>query len=136
MIGVIRLEIVDKQEAQEEMVASALGTDADCDGQLNLNNSKSSHRVKINGESVECLYDSGATCCVIKRSLIDESALTGRRMICTLIDGSTRHFPTANILIESEYFTGQIEALVMENPVKPVIMHREDQWIEIPVEQR
>jgi len=77
-----------------------------------------SRLLNLNTEPEECLFDSGATCCVVKRSLVDENTLTGKDAMCTRIDGSIRYFPTANIEIESEYYNGEIEPLVMENPVK------------------
>jgi hypothetical protein len=42
--------------------------------------------------------------------------------MCTLIDGSTRYYPTANVDVDSQYYTGQVEALVMDKPVKPMII--------------
>src|SRR6218665_3291095 len=80
--------------------------------------------VKVNGEQVECLYDSGATCCVVQRRLVKESDLTGKKSTCTLIDGTVRRFPTAKIMLDGEFVKGEIEALVTENPVKPIIMGR------------
>ena len=92
------------------------------DNLLSLNEEESGYKVLVNGRQVECLYDSGATCCVVKRTLIDKSALTGKEAMCTLIDGSTHYYPTANVDVESEYYTGKVEALVMDNPVKPMII--------------
>src|SRR5688572_2757845 len=116
-----RIPQIRNSEASER-VTSAFVMDMDCHDLDRSSNVNSQHWVKLNGIESECLYDSGATCCVVKRSLIDNSALTGKETLCTLIDGSTKLFPTANVIIEGEYFTGQIEALVMEDPVKPVII--------------
>ena len=116
-----RIPQIRNSEASEK-VTSAFVMDMDCHDLDRSSNVNSQHWVKLNGQESECLYDSGATCCVVKRSLIDNSALTGKETLCTLIDGSTKLFPTANVIIEGEYFTGQIEALVMEDPVKPVII--------------
>jgi len=113
-----------KKSETDNKATSAFVMDVDNNDLENLNNVQTQHRVRLNGVESECLYDSGATCCVVKRNLIDESALTGKKTLCTLIDGSVKQFPTANVVIEGEYFTGQIEALVMENPVKPVIIGR------------
>src|ERR1043165_8935867 len=118
-----RIPQVQNSEADGK-ATSAFVTDVRCHDLDKSNSVNTQHRVKLNGKEAECLYDSGATCCVVKRNLIDRSALTGKETLCTLIDGSTRLFPTANVTIEGEYFTGQIEALVMENPMKPVIIGR------------
>ena len=121
-------EVVDRQETQggrdasDNMVASAMIVSRYRGDPLDPNCVASAHHVRVNGQNVECLFDSGATCCVVERRLVDESDLTGKETWCTLIDGSTRHFPTAHIDVESEYFTGRVEALVMEKPVKPVII--------------
>src|SRR6218665_1588647 len=44
--------------------------------------------------------------------------------MCTLIDGTVRRFSTAKIMLDGEIVKGEIEALVMENPVKPIIIGR------------
>ena len=111
-----RVDVVRADEAKNTV------TTVDNSRMLNLNVEPSQCTVKVNGIEKECLFDSGASCCVVKRSLIDEATLTGKKAMCTMIDGSTRHFPTATVDIESDYYTGRVEALVIENPVKPIII--------------
>lgn len=67
-------------------------------------------------------FDSGATCCVVEKRLVKESDITGKETPYNLTDGCIDHFPTAKIEIESEYFRGQLEALVIEKPFKPIII--------------
>ena len=50
--------------------------------------------------------------------------MTGKECMCTLIDGTVRRFSTAKIMLDGEIVKGEIEALVMENPVKLIIIGR------------
>src|ERR1043165_1225127 len=114
-------ETLVKKDGLIDSMTNTMLTDNN-DGLLNLNREESGYKVVVNGRQVEVLYDSGATCCVVKRAFIDKADLTGKEAMCTLIDGSTRYYPTANIDIEGDYYTGKVEALVMDNPVKPMII--------------
>ena len=124
----MRTDSDDRPETQikkcepDNKVTSALIMEADFNDQSSFDNVASSHTVRVNNKQVPCIYDSGATCCVVSRNLINESDLTGKQTMCTLINGSTHYYPTADITIDSKYFTGQVEALLMENPIKPVII--------------
>src|SRR5688572_20585739 len=108
------LESRDKQETlvKKDMtinqVADTMVT-VNNDNLLSLNEEESGYKVLVNGRQVECLYDLGATCCVVKRTLIDKSALSEKEAMCTLIDGSTRYYRTANVDVESEYYIRKVE---------------------------
>jgi hypothetical protein len=70
-----------RNEISINRVASAIV--AIDDNPLNLNEEeKSGYKVRVNGKEVECIYDSGTTCCVVKRTLIDKSDLTGKEAKC------------------------------------------------------
>lgn len=70
--------------------------------------------VEVNKESVECLFDTGATCCAVERELVNKSAMIAKEAICTLTDTSVKYFLTTNVDIENEYFRENIETFVMQ----------------------
>ncbi len=47
---------------------------------------------------------------------------TGDARSCTLIDGTRREFPLAQVNVGTPFFTGKLLALVMENPLSDVIL--------------
>jgi transposase InsO family protein len=116
----------DKETVKNNTVASILVIDNEENKQTSLHDITPTHQVQVNGKTVECLFDSGATCCIVKRTLVNESTLTGNKTKCMLIDGSIRSCPTAIINIHSDCYSGSVEALVMDNPVKPVIIGKID----------
>ena len=77
---------------------------------------------KINGKEVTVMRDTGCTTVVVKRDLVNESQLTGAQQKCVLIDGTIRIVPVARIQIETEYFSGNIEAVCMINPLYDLIL--------------
>ena len=64
----------------------------------------------VNGRKVEVLHDTGCTCCTVKRSLV-----IGKESYATLIAETTQKFPLAVIDVDSPFFTGETEALCMED---------------------
>src|SRR6218665_1916515 len=55
---------------------------------------------------------------------VKESDLTGKESTITLIDGTVRRLIPPNLMLDGKFVNGEIEALVMENPVKPIIIGR------------
>ncbi|KAL8609650.1 hypothetical protein ACOMHN_049730 [Nucella lapillus] len=71
---------------------------------------------------VKVLRDTGCSCGVVKASLVKEEDLTGQVQTCTLIDGTKREFPVAELLVQTPYFSGKLSALVMESPIYDLIV--------------
>ena len=76
----------------------------------------------LNGREVEVLRDSGCSTTVAKTDLIDPSQMTDQKRTCILIDGTVRTFPVAEVVVDTPYYTGRIEVLVVENPVYDLIL--------------
>ena len=77
---------------------------------------------KVNGKEVVVLRDTGCSTVVIKRDLVDESQLTGAQQTCVLIDGTIRRVPLAKIHIETDYYSGEVDAVCMRNPIYDLIL--------------
>ncbi|KAL8562492.1 hypothetical protein ACOMHN_008636 [Nucella lapillus] len=71
---------------------------------------------------VKVLRDTGCSCGVVKASLVKEEDLTGQVQTCTLIDGTKREFPVAELVVQTPYFSGKLSALVMESPIYDLIV--------------
>ena len=80
----------------------------------------------VNGGKVKVMRDTGCSSVVVKYSLVDSDQYTGKFKDCMLIDGTVRRFPTAVIVVDSEYFVGNVEALVMKSPVFDLIIGNVD----------
>ena len=59
---------------------------------------------------------------VVQQSLIDSSEMTGKEHLCMLVDGSIRRVPSARIHINTPFFTGTVEAMLMKNPVCSLVL--------------
>ena len=80
-------------------------------------------QVMVEGKRVSALRDTGATTLVVQKSLVPEGKLTGRTRRVEMADSSlSREVPVAVIGVETPFFVGQAEAVVMENPVRPLLI--------------
>ena len=69
-------------------------------------------------QSVSVLRDT--SCCTVivcMSDLVNDAQMTGRTEICTLIDGTVRRVPVAEIEIETPYYTEQVKTVCMKNPL-------------------
>ena len=68
------------------------------------------------------LRDTGCNTVAVNRSLIPKESLTGRSVNVRTFCCANRTFPTAVVDLQSDYFTGLVEACVLDNPVADVIL--------------
>ena len=76
----------------------------------------------VNGRKVEVLRDTGCTCCTVKRSLVSDDQLIGKKSYVTLIDETTQKYPLAVIDVDCPFFTGKTEALCMEDTLYDLVI--------------
>ena len=79
-------------------------------------------RGTVNGKEVIAMRDTGCTGCVIRSSLVSEDQLLGKASDVTLINETTQRYPLALIDIDCPFFSGQTEALCMENTLYDVVI--------------
>lgn len=77
---------------------------------------------KVNGYVVTLLRDTGCSGVVIKRDLVRDDQLNGKSQLCILIDGTKLPAPVANVFIDTPYYTGNVEAWCMNNPVYDLVL--------------
>lgn len=75
----------------------------------------------VDKRKVDVLRDTGCSCGVVRAELVPDHCLTGESRKCTLIDGSVKEFPVANIQVTTPFYSGTLAALVMPNPLYPLI---------------
>ncbi len=76
----------------------------------------------LNGKKVEVLRDTGCSSAAVRKKLVPEEQMTDRVNTCVLIDGTERRFQLAQVQVDTPYFRGQVEAMVMDNPVYDFIL--------------
>ncbi|XP_040064309.1 uncharacterized protein LOC120838441 [Ixodes scapularis] len=77
---------------------------------------------KIQGKTVSVLRDTGCNTVVVRRSLITEADLMGESSPVYLVDGTVRILPEARVHVDTPFFTGDLIAKCMENPLYDVIL--------------
>ena len=89
---------------------------------------------KVNGKQIcNNMRDGGCNTVVVKTSLVNKNQYTGKWDNLTTINSTVLTLPTANIHIDTPYYTGSVEAIVMDNPIYPLVLGNIK---ELDVEQR
>ena len=76
----------------------------------------------LNGKEVSVLRDSGCSTAVVRKDLVLDCQMTGKIQRCILIDGTVKDAPVARIWVSSPYYTGNVDALCMSEPVFDLIL--------------
>ena len=71
----------------------------------------------VNGHIVTVLRDSGCSGTVIRRSLVRNEQFTGLKPLCVLTDGTVRRVDEAKVEVQTPFFTGEVKAMCMQNPI-------------------
>jgi hypothetical protein len=71
----------------------------------------------LNGKPVTVMRDNGCTLAVVSKTHVKPSLYTGEYRYCCLSDRSVRKLPVAKVSIDSPYFKGEAEAMVMTTPL-------------------
>ena len=76
----------------------------------------------VNGEKVRFLQDTGCSTAVVRESLVRQEQYTGKSSWCVLMDGTIKKCSLAMIQIDCPFYTGEVEAMVMENPIDDLVL--------------
>lgn len=76
----------------------------------------------VGGNLIKVLRDTGCSGVVVKRDLVTDDQLTGEVQRCVLIDGTVRNVEEASIYVDTPYFTGNVKAFCMKEPVYDLIL--------------
>ena len=80
------------------------------------------HEGSVGDRTVKVLRNTGCSGGVVRESLVKDEERPGESRKCTLIDGTVREFETARLGVHTPFFSGQLEALVMPNPLCDLII--------------
>ena len=79
--------------------------------------------VQVEGTSVSALRDTGASMTIVSADLVPEQRLTGQSVEVVLAaTPEKRTLATARVHLDSPYYEGEMEVLVMADPVFPVLI--------------
>ena len=76
----------------------------------------------VGGVTVDTLRDSGCTGVVVKSNLVKPEQFTEKVYLCVLIDGTVKKVPIAKVHIDTPFFVGETDAMVMESPIYPLVV--------------
>lgn len=71
----------------------------------------------INGKVVKVLRDTGCSSAAVRASLVKAEQMTGEAHMCILIDGTIRRFPLAKVSVDTPFYVGEVEVMVMKKPI-------------------
>ena len=71
---------------------------------------------------VKVLRDSGCSSAAVRRDLVQPEQMTGKVHICKLFDSSLRQYPIARIHVNTPYYKGEVEAMVVKKPICDLII--------------
>ncbi|XP_059146787.1 uncharacterized protein LOC131934712 [Physella acuta] len=76
----------------------------------------------LNGKNTLCLRDTGCTTLIVDKAMVKESDYTGEVQEVRLANRMSIHCDMAKIEIDCPWVTGSFTAVVMENPICPLIV--------------
>ncbi|XP_041467568.1 uncharacterized protein LOC121417899 [Lytechinus variegatus] len=77
---------------------------------------------KVGGHIVSVLRDSGCSTTIVKSKYVRPDQYLNIKKRVALIDRTIREFPVARIWVDTPYYIGQLDALVLENPLYELIL--------------
>ena len=75
-----------------------------------------------NTHSVSYMRDTGSSLTLVQEKLVEPELYTGKQISVVLADRCIRFFPEAEILIDSPCYQGKVRALVLKDPVYPLVI--------------
>ena len=79
-------------------------------------------RVIVKGREIDAVRDTGATMTVVDASIIPAHCVLGRTQETILASGQKLKLPIAKVTMQTPYFVGDTEVIVMKNPASPVLI--------------
>ncbi|CAN7949673.1 unnamed protein product [Ixodes hexagonus] len=77
---------------------------------------------RMNDRPVMVLRDTGSNTAIVRRDLVQPESFLGVTSPVFLVDGSCQMLPEAKITVQSPFFSGELIAKTMENPLYDVII--------------
>ena len=93
----------------------------------------------VEGREVDALRDTGADTFVVRRDLLSTEQLTGDTLTVFMAENSLqKEFPVARINVETPFYSGEVDAVVMDNPAVGLLIgnrakHADEKGTYLPV---
>ena len=71
---------------------------------------------------IKVLRDSGCTSAAVREDLVQPGQMTGKVHVCKLFDNTLRVFRIAKVEVNTPFYTGEIEAMVVKEPIYDLII--------------
>ncbi len=91
-------------------------------GEIPDNHTMPVHEGLEGSTNVHVLRDTGCSSAAIRESLVSPEQMLEREHLCVLLDGTVRRFRMANIEVDTPFYTGEIEAMCMRQPIYDLIL--------------
>lgn len=79
-------------------------------------------KAELNGHPVVVMRDTGCSGVVVRSEFVNPDQYTGQNRLCLLVDGTVRKVPVAEVSIDTPYYVGNVEAMVMPTPIYDLIL--------------
>ena len=125
MLKVHNTDIVKSDENEKDMSESKMGDEYNLSAYTKDNANISGLILfdgEVNGKNVKVLKDTGANTNAVRRDLVLQEQFMASNIQCKQFNGDYAKLEIANIHVKTPFYTGWIEACVVENPVVPLIM--------------
>ena len=76
----------------------------------------------LNDQEAILMRDSGCTGVVVHQKFVKPEDYTGHNKLVLMVDGSVKTVPVAKVKIDSPYYQGVIDAMVMKTPIYDLII--------------
>ena len=77
---------------------------------------------ELNGHPVVVMRDTGCSGVVVRSEFVNPNQYTGQNRLCLMVDGTVRKVPVAVVCVDTPYFVGEVEAMVMPTPIYDLIL--------------
>ena len=93
---------------------------------MNVNDCLTTCMGKVNGQKVDVLLDTGCTTVGIHKKFVKSDQITNRKKTCLAFGGEVFTYPIARVSLDCPYFSGEVDACVLERPAYDVILGKID----------
>jgi hypothetical protein len=76
----------------------------------------------VGTHKVNAIRDAGCTCVIVNRKFVSDDEMVGKTARCRLMDGYIMSAPVARVHIDTPYYSGEVEAMCVDNPVGDLLV--------------
>jgi hypothetical protein len=89
----------------------------------------------VGNQEVKVLRDTGCELAVVRKKLVEEDQMLNKNCVMIAIDGRARLVPMPKIDIDTPYYKGKIEAMVLESAICDLVLGNIQGVLDKPIEK-